>query len=220
MRIRKASTNPRPSPAGLCLGASGLFFIGLLVCTMAAAQGPDRPKAPPPNANLERKQEQKQARQRELAQHPHAPGFFQRLRELPPDEQERVMANDERFQRLPPARQAMIRRNLDHWNSLTPEQKERTRERQEILESLSPAQRMEARTIFPQYLRLPPERKEAVRQAFLHARDLPVGKREGFLSSPEVTGRFSPQELGVLRGLTQLLPGPGGKTGGDPGDEP
>lgn len=160
------------------------------------------------------------AQQREQAQHPHAPGFFERLRELPPDEQERVMANDERFQRLPPARQAMIRRNLEHWNSLTPEQKERTRERQEILESLSPAQRMEARSIFPQYLRLPPERKAAVRQAFLRARDLPAGQREEFLSSPEVTGRFSPEEVDVLRGLTKLLPESGGKSGGDPNDEP
>src|ERR1700693_1212275 len=49
-------------------------------------------------------------------QHPHPPVFFKRLRELPPEEQERVMANDRRFQQLPPERQAQIRDNLRHWN--------------------------------------------------------------------------------------------------------
>jgi hypothetical protein len=138
--------------------------------------------------------------------HEHPPGFFKRLRELPPDEQERVMANDERFQRLPRERQAEIRKNLRHWNSLTPQQKQATRERQEILGSLPPEKRAEARALFPRYNRLPPGRKQAVTQAFMRLANLPPAQRERFLSSPQLENRFSPEERDLLRGLSGLLP--------------
>jgi hypothetical protein len=109
----------------------------------------------------------------------------------------------------------IIRRNLDRWNSPTPQQRERIRERQETLESLSPEQRREARLLFPQYPRLPLERKLAVRRGFVPSRDLPPAQRHKFLSSPDVMERFSPQELRVLRGLARLLPESDVKPGGD-----
>ena len=49
------------------------------------------------------------------------PSAFQRLREVPPQEQERLMAS-EQFRRLPPERQQQIRENLKRWNAMTPEQ--------------------------------------------------------------------------------------------------
>ena len=58
--------------------------------------------------------------------------FYEHLRDLPPKEQERVLANDKRFQRLPPQRQQRIRENLRRWNDLSPQRKEQLREREEI----------------------------------------------------------------------------------------
>lgn len=143
----------------------------------------------------------------------HQPGFLQRLRDLPPEEQERVLANDTRFQNLPPDRQKQIRENLSRWNSLTPEQKEKIRERQDILQSLSPAQREQARETFKQWRQLSPERRQNLTQAFREMRDLPPGQRQAFLSSPEIQKRFSPDERHILEGMGKLLPesarGPG-----------
>lgn len=136
----------------------------------------------------------------------HAPGFMQRLRDLPPQEQERVLANDMRFQRLPPEQQARIRENLQRWNALSPEQKQQIRERQRVLENLTPAQRREAQEVFQQWRDLPPARRRELRVAFGHLRDLPSDQREQFLTSPELQNRFSPDEIRMLRGLSRLLP--------------
>ena len=134
-------------------------------------------------------------------------GFFQRLRDLPPWQQERFMANNPRFRQLPPQRQQMIRERLRKWNAMSPEEKQRFRQREEIFQSLSPAQRQEARKIFPQWQALPPGRRQAVLQAFRRLRDLPPQQRERFLASPGVRERFSPHEQNILRGLSRLLPG-------------
>ena len=139
-------------------------------------------------------------------QRPQAGGFFRRLRELPPMQQRRIMANNPQFQRLPPERQELIREHLRQWNAMTPQQKERVREREEILQGLSPAQRQEARTIFPQWRDLTPARRQAVMVAFRHLRDLPPEQRQSFLASQPVREEFSPHERNILEGLNKLLP--------------
>jgi len=133
-------------------------------------------------------------------------GVFKRLRDLPPWEQRRFMANNPQFQRFSPERQELIRERLRQWNALTSQQKERVREREEILEGLSPAQRQEARNIFPQWRDLTPARRQAVMVAFRHLRDLPPEQRRSFLDSQEVREQFSPHEHEILEGLNKLLP--------------
>lgn len=140
------------------------------------------------------------------ARHPAQGGFFQRLRELPPDQQRRVMDNSPQFQRLPPQRQEMIRERLRAWNEMSPQQKERVRQREEIFQALSPAQRQEARRLFPQYRDLTPARRQAVLVAFRHLRDLPPEQRQSYLQSQYVREQFSPHERNILQGLNQLLP--------------
>jgi len=141
-----------------------------------------------------------------IAQSTHQPGFFQKLRELPPDEQAKVMENDARFQSLPPERQQQIRENLNRWNAATPEEKETLRQREEIVQSLSAAQRDRLRQVFPRWRQLPPDRQQAVMQAFRKLRDLPSAGRDKFLASPEVEQQFSPEEREILTSLKGLLP--------------
>jgi hypothetical protein len=208
------------SPFGLTCTFVIVFLTPVIGSSLEAAQAGGGTPRVNQEDNQQRRGGPTQGPRAGPDRHSHPPAFFKRLRELPPEEQERVMANDERFQRLPPARQTIIRRNLERWNSLTPRQKEQIRERQEILESLSPAQRREARALFPRYNHLPPDRKKAVREAFLHARDLSPSQREQFLSSSEVTDNFSPPERRLLRGLTRLLPDSKGGRNDNSEDEP
>jgi hypothetical protein len=134
------------------------------------------------------------------------PGFFQRLRDLPPKEQERVLANDKRFQSLPPERQEKIRENLQRWNNLPPERKDQLREREAIFSSLTPAQRQEARGIFLEWRELRPIERRKIMRAFRYMRNLPPGERQRFLDSPQVRDRFSPNERTLLERLGHLLP--------------
>src|SRR5579864_2106915 len=93
----------------------GIFLCALLVPALALGQGPgqtgragkmaDGPRGANQGANQRAGQWPNPSRQARPGQRPHPPGFFQRLRELPPAEQERVMANNERFRSLPPERQ-------------------------------------------------------------------------------------------------------------------
>ncbi len=140
-------------------------------------------------------------------QHQHAPGFLKRLRDLPPEEQEQILANDERFHRLPPDRQTQVRERLQRWNTLTPEEKQRIREREEIFESLSPEQRQQARQLFQQWQQLPPQRRGLLMNAFRHLRALPPRKRAAFMAGSKTAHRFSPEERDLLEGLSRLLPG-------------
>jgi hypothetical protein len=146
------------------------------------------------------------------AQHPKPgrgqppPNLFQRLRELPPQEQERLMAS-EQFRRLPRQRQQQIRQNLARWNAMTPEQKDTFRQREEIFEGLSPSQRDELRSVFPRWRALPPERQQQLMQGFRQLRDMTPDERQGFLSSPQAVKQFTPEERDILGSLNRLLPG-------------
>ena len=138
--------------------------------------------------------------------HQHAPNFFQRLRELPPDQQTKILHNDAQFHNLPPWRQQQIRQNLERWNNLTPHQRDVLRQREEIVQSLDPAQRRALTRVFPQYRRLPSDQQQQVMNTFRRLRDMPPGKRQRFLNSPRFQQSYTPQQQNVLRGLSQLLP--------------
>jgi hypothetical protein len=136
----------------------------------------------------------------------HQPGFIERLRELPPAEQERVLKNNARFRQLPPEMQQRIRNNLARWNQLTPEQRDMMRQREKIVQSLPVEQRDQLRQVFPRYRQLPADRRQAVMNAFLKMRDMPPADREKFLANPETQQRFSPEERDILTNLNGLLP--------------
>jgi Protein of unknown function (DUF3106) len=132
--------------------------------------------------------------------------FMQFLRDLPPDQQERVLANNPRFKSLPPERQQQIRENLKRWNEASFEQRQVILQREEIVQSLSPEQRDELRQIFPRWRELPPGRRQVLMQNFRKLRDLAPADRENFLSSPELQQNLSSVELDILRSLNTLLP--------------
>ncbi len=205
---RRLSTNAVDRSRWLVrLGGAALAL--LLGASLSFAQRPSRPRGGGPYGPRGHQQGMRAARpglraERDL--HQHGPGFMKRLRDLPPQEQERVMANDERFQRLPPERQARIRERLRSWNALSPEERERFRARQDIFSSLSPDQRRQARGLFQQWRQLDPERRQMLMRAFRRLRDLPPAEREQFLASPEVAKRLSPEERDLLSGLGKLLP--------------
>jgi len=189
-----------------------LFVSFLLAPTLMAAQVGGRQGA---RFQSPREVERSQG-EKEGPRNPLQGGIFRRLRDLPPAEQRRFMANNPEFQRLSPERQELIRERLRQWNSMPPRMKERVREREEILEGLSPAQRQEARNIFPQWRELTPERRQAVMEAFRHLRDLSPKQRQPYLDSQQVREQFSPHERDILSGLDKLLPATPPKAVPDP----
>ena len=180
---------------------AALLLCILLPALPAFSQGRGRrPREVSRARNLRYRQELRQEANRH-------PGFFERLRDLPPKEQERVLRNNKRFQQLSPERQQRIRENLQRWDRLSPQQKAQIRRRERVYSRLSPDERQRVRGMAREWRDLRPAERFRVRMALRRMRGMTPEERRQFIASPQFRRRFSPREQNILRGLDRLFPG-------------
>jgi Protein of unknown function (DUF3106) len=130
---------------------------------------------------------------------------MERLREMPPDIQERFLQNSERFRNLPPEQQARIRGRLESWNKLTPAQQQEFRERQRIWEQLTPDQRRDVeQRLLPRWQQVPPPRRQAIMQRLHQLRDLSESGRQAKLNDPSFLEGLNGEDREMLRQLAHL----------------
>ncbi len=67
--------------------------------------------------------------------------WLQAHKDLPLDQQLKLLENDPGFKKLPPQRQAALRERLQKFNSLPPEKRDQAVRRMEFLATLTPQQR-------------------------------------------------------------------------------
>jgi hypothetical protein len=133
------------------------------------------------------------------------PKWVDNMRNMSPDEQQRFMQNDARFNGLPPARQEQIRKNLENWNKLTPQQQDDYRRREAALEQMTPAQRQYfTGTVLPKWAALPQERKQVINRHLAMLGQMSPETQQAALSDPRFTQGMSPDEQGMLRDLNAL----------------
>lgn len=127
------------------------------------------------------------------------------LRDMPPDQQERFLRNNEKFQSLPPERQEQIRRNLEKWNSLSPEQQNRIRATERMLENATPEQREHFRNeIVPRLAQMAPERRARVIGHWRRLQGLTPEQQQAMLNDPRFMPGLSPDEQATVRDLAAL----------------
>jgi predicted Fe-S protein YdhL (DUF1289 family) len=133
------------------------------------------------------------------------PKVFERLREMPPDRQERFLQNNERFRNLPPDQQARIRQRLEAWNRMTPAQQQAFRERQRIWEQMTPDQRREVQqTLLPRWQQLPPARRQAIMMRLHQLRDMNEIARQAKLNDPTFLDGLNQEDREMLGQLAHL----------------
>jgi len=133
------------------------------------------------------------------------PVWIQKLREMPPGEQERFLENNEKFRKLPPERQAQIRQNLDRWNKLSPEQKQDAINREQVLERMTPEQRQYVRnTLLPKWQEMPQDRRQVINRHLAMLRTMSPATQEAALNDPRFVEGLSPDEQSMLRDLNSL----------------
>jgi hypothetical protein len=92
---------------------------------------------------------------------------------LTPEQRERVLENNRRFQQFPPERQDQLRDRLRQLRELDPEQRERIEQRFAIFNNLTPKQQEKAREIYEgRWSKIPPERRRTLLQEFRRLRQL------------------------------------------------
>ena len=139
---------------------------------------------------------------------PLPPQLLERLRKLPPEEQEKVLRNNERFQRLPKERKEQLLERLRRFQALSPEQRGRIEQRYENFRRLTPDQRRRAREIYSQHWRgLPAERRQAVIQEFRRLQRMSLDERKTYIARPEIQRRFNSEERKLLNDLSALPAG-------------
>jgi hypothetical protein len=133
------------------------------------------------------------------------PKWVENLRNMPPEEQERFMQNNERFKNLPPQRQEQIRRNLQKWNSLTPEQKEEAGRREQMLERMTPEQRDYVRnTLLPKWQAMPQDRRQAINRHLGMLSNMSPETQQAALNDPRFMQGLNPDEQSMLKELNSL----------------
>jgi len=136
--------------------------------------------------------------------------WLQAHKDLPLDQQLRLLENDPTFKKLPAARQAALRERLKTFNSLPPEKRIQALQRMEFLAKLTPQQRQQLRDANQQLKVLPPERQVAVHTALRHLRQMPPAERQQVIQSYRFRSTFSDQEQKLISQLAELNPGEGG----------
>lgn len=156
----------------------------------------------------------------------HAGEWLRKYKDLPPAEQEKALASDPEFQKLPPERQQRLRERLQKFNQLPPEQQQKILDRMATWEHFTPEQRQQARALFQRMHNLPEDRRHMLVTAYRHLRDMDPEQQQRVLDSAQFKSMFSDDERDILRGFVGLGVGPGehgpgpGGPGGPGGEEP
>jgi hypothetical protein len=133
------------------------------------------------------------------------PKWVDRVRDMPPEQQQQFLENNAQFRQLPPARQEQIRQNLEKWNRLSPEEKDAVRGREQFLDNLPPEQREYVRgTLLPKWQALPQPRRQAINQRLAMLRNMSPSTQQAALNDPKFVQGLSPDEQSMLRDLNSL----------------
>jgi hypothetical protein len=132
--------------------------------------------------------------------------WLQAHKDLPLDQQLKLLESEPGFKRLPADRQAALRERLKKFNSLTPAQRDQAVKRMEFLSKLTPQQRQELRDANQQLKGLPPERQVAVHTALRHLRQMPPAERQQVIQSDRFRSTFSDQEQKLIGQLAEMSP--------------
>ena len=155
-------------------------------------------------------------RKQQAARRPghHAGEWLRQYKDLPADQQQQALDNDPAFRNLPPERQQKLKERLQHFSSLPSDRQQRILDRMETWEHLTPQQKQQAKQLFSQLKDLPPERRHMVQSAIDNLRNMSPEQRQQAIDSNRFKNQFSPQERGLLNGISQLplVPADGGQS--------
>ncbi len=113
------------------------------------------------------------------------PNVQERLRNMSPQDRQRLAQNEQRLRSLSPAQQQELRDRARVWQRMTPDQREHIRN-----------------DILPKWQQLPPGRQKAIQQRLGVLQNMPESARNRHLSDPNFTRGMSEEDKQMLRDLS------------------
>ena len=187
---------------------SAVLLSGLMTVNVPSRVTPTRKSAPV--ALLQAAPQKSPNANRPAQKGGHKMGdWLQEHKDLPLDQQLKLLENDPKFKKLAPDRQNALRERLKKFNSLTPDKRDQALQRMEFLSKLTSQQRQELRSANEQLKGLPPDRQVAVHTALRHLRQMPPAERQQVIQSDRFRSTFSDQEQKLISQLVEMSPAAG-----------
>jgi hypothetical protein len=167
----------------------GVYLLVSALAAPAFAQRQPKGVAPPPRVSVQPKQQP--------FKQPNQPGFkqqgkrgkmaplpapqLQRLMQMTPEQRERALS------RLPPDQRQDVEKRLNQFETQ--------------FRKLPPEQQAALQQRYQAFSKLPQERRTAIRQELQQLRSMTPAQRADRLNGEDEKQSFSPEELGILRGV-------------------
>ena len=125
------------------------------------------------------------------------------MRDLTPQQRDRVLQNSRAFQNLSPDQQTKIRQQLNQWDKLSPQQQASIRQNENTWRNLTPEQREHIKTdVLPKWRQMPWDRQQVIKQKLGVLQNMPESARNQRLSDPNFTRGMSDEEKSMLHDLS------------------
>ena len=131
--------------------------------------------------------------------------WVDQMRDLSPQQRERMLQNSRAFQNLSPDKQAKIRQQFSQWDRMSPQQQTTLRENEATWRRLTPDQRDHIRNdVLPRMRQIPWERQQIINQKLGILKNMPESARNQRLNDPNFTRGLSDEEKSTLHDLAHM----------------
>lgn len=125
------------------------------------------------------------------------------MRDLSPEQRERVLQNSRAFQNLSPDKQGRIRQQFNQWDRMTPQQRGNLRENEQTWRNLTPEQREHIKNdVLPKWRQMPWDRQQVMKQKLGVLQNMPESARNQRLGDPNFTRGMTDEERSMLHDLS------------------
>ena len=129
--------------------------------------------------------------------------WVDQMRDLSPQQRERVLQNSKAFQNLSPDKQGRIRQQFNQWDHLNSSQKADLQQKERTWRSLTPEQREHIKNdVLPRWRQMPWDRQQVLKQKLGVLQNMPESARNQRLNDPNFTRGLSEEERSTLHDLS------------------
>ncbi|HKM66001.1 MAG TPA: DUF3106 domain-containing protein [Candidatus Acidoferrum sp.] len=131
--------------------------------------------------------------------------WVDQMRDLSPQQRDRVLQNSRAFQNLSPDKQSRIRQQFNQWDRMNPSQQADLRQKENTWRSLTPGQRDYIKNnVLPRWRQMPWDRQQVMKQKLGVLQNMPESARNQRLNDPNFTRGMSDEEKSTLQDLSHM----------------
>ena len=125
------------------------------------------------------------------------------MRNLTPQQRERVLQNSRAFQNLSPDKQQKIRQQFNQWDHMNAQQRADLVQKERTWRNLTPEQQQHLKNdVWPAWQRMPWDRQQVMKQKLGILQNMPESARNQRLNDPNFTRGMSDDERSMLQDLS------------------